>query len=564
MAGGGSPKTEKTEKTDQHIIQPPLGHSPATATASAAATLNAIPLQWKAGPPPESKIHCVGLRASSNLHDDGSDNDDSVDDDSWMFRSCEYENLCVDLDSHEYVVFINDNDSDNNDESADDDDDDGDGDLVALGPLNPRWNVGRGFDRGWHKVKWRPTRKRERRSAAASENTDDYYYKYSSHFQLPDTTTLLPLHSMAGHNVGHLAWDDLFAVYKLWRQFAVVDNNNNNNRNNPHDMFLVRHQINDTLYANCDIRRNKRLQCRANFERFVPLLGVNPKTFSTTKQLRLQLLLNNNSTATTTTTSLVCARRALTGTGLLQDHGFRDHGWDVPPAAAAAVDDNDNNSNHNATAPFLTVPHNLGAGRSFFEYAQFLRRHALANDDPQTTEQSASSSVLGQPPTITFSLRSSRDWMRRQNFTAQIAALRHEYGNNDNDESLLKIQALDLRELSLAEQVRLASSTSIFVTTCGGGAVTATFLPRHATLVVFYDARGGLDFERLSNNGRPARLDWDLLNHAAAAHLRVHWLPVNTMDDPVDVELFVRLVRHEVAILRRLREDSEDAKEEND
>ena len=154
--------------------------------------------------------------------------------------------------------------------------------------------------------------------------------------------------------------------------------------------------------------------------------------------------------------------------------------------------------------------------------------------------------------------------MRRQNFTSQMEALqeqqrvRHPDGGGGGGGGEWQIQGLDLRTLSLSEQVQLAATTSIFVTTCGGGAVTATFLPRGATLIVFYDAAGGLDFASLSNNQKPARLDWDLLNYAAAAHLRVHWLPLNTMDDPDDQQLFVRLVQHEVAILRLLRESDDD------
>lgn len=92
--------------------------------------------------------------------------------------------------------------------------------------------------------------------------------------------------------------------------------------------------------------------------------------------------------------------------------------------------------------------------------------------------------------------------------------------------------------------------------------MTATFLPRNAALIVYYDATGGIDFgaDSLARNHQPARLDWDLLNNAAA-HLRVHWLPVQGMDDkdgnPGGLELFVKLVQHEVAILRRLREEDE-------
>jgi hypothetical protein len=74
--------------------------------------------------------------------------------------------------------------------------------------------------------------------------------------------------------------------------------------------------------------------------------------------------------------------------------------------------------------------------------------------------------------------------------------------------------------------------------------MTATFLPRGSSLIVFYNPTGGLDFDSLRPIGSPARLDWDLLNNAA--HLRVHWIPTSSMNEDSDLELFVRLVQHEL------------------
>jgi hypothetical protein len=75
--------------------------------------------------------------------------------------------------------------------------------------------------------------------------------------------------------------------------------------------------------------------------------------------------------------------------------------------------------------------------------------------------------------------------------------------------------------------------------------MTATFLPRGSSLIVYYNHTGGLDFDTLKSNGSPARLDWDLLNNAA--HLRVHWLPITeSMNEGSELELFVRLVQHEL------------------
>ena len=75
--------------------------------------------------------------------------------------------------------------------------------------------------------------------------------------------------------------------------------------------------------------------------------------------------------------------------------------------------------------------------------------------------------------------------------------------------------------------------------------------------MVFYNATGGYDFSRQALNHQPARLDWDLLNHAAA-HLRVHWLPITATtggrgeEDDRDLDLFVRLIQHELSVMESL------------
>jgi hypothetical protein len=74
--------------------------------------------------------------------------------------------------------------------------------------------------------------------------------------------------------------------------------------------------------------------------------------------------------------------------------------------------------------------------------------------------------------------------------------------------------------------------------------VTGTFLPPGSTLIVFYLEDGGFDFWRYEINYEPARLDWDLLGNAA--HLRVHWLPIRSMDLLEDINIFEQLVLHDL------------------
>ena len=110
-----------------------------------------------------------------------------------------------------------------------------------------------------------------------------------------------------------------------------------------------------------------------------------------------------------------------------------------------------------------------------------------------------------------------------------------------------------MRDLTLRQQMQVALESAIYVTVSGGGAVTATFLPPGATLIVYYLEDGGFDYWNTSYTYTPARLDWDLLNNAG--HLRVHWLPMKTMNSRGALEVLEQLVLHELEIMGLLEQD---------
>jgi hypothetical protein len=154
---------------------------------------------------------------------------------------------------------------------------------------------------------------------------------------------------------------------------------------------------------------------------------------------------------------------------------------------------------------------------------------------------------VGSPPpyyNIVFSRFSSDTAGRVKGFGKQEKLLRESLRKSHN----LNITNHRMSKLSFHDQAEIASQAAIFVTAVGGGAMTATFLPRGASLILFYEAKGG----RLGNRdtGKPARLDWDLLNHAS--HLRVHWLPIETCDERRDLDIFLALVKHELQIIKQL------------
>jgi hypothetical protein len=104
----------------------------------------------------------------------------------------------------------------------------------------------------------------------------------------------------------------------------------------------------------------------------------------------------------------------------------------------------------------------------------------------------------------------------------------------------------------MKEQLEIASQASIFITSCGGGAVTSMFMPRGSSIIMYYMEDGGVIANKLT--GKPARLDWDLFNNIA--YLKVHWLPAGTMETESDIKALFLLIQHELEGL--IREKSYD------
>ena len=49
----------------------------------------------------------------------------------------------------------------------------------------------------------------------------------------------------------------------------------------------------------------------------------------------------------------------------------------------------------------------------------------------------------------------------------------------------------------------------------------------------------------------PSMIDWDFWNNAA--HVRVHWLPMKTMNETTNQQGLVELVRNEVATIQEMQ-----------
>jgi hypothetical protein len=365
-------------------------------------------------------------------------------------------------------------------------------------------------------------------------------------------------------------WDDFYPIFSLLRIFNLLPRHHTTtNSSRKTQLVPIRHRLSQQLYATCDIRKNKRQQCADNFKRFLPLMGVDPAHFSTSKDFRLL----GRHPGGELKSNYVCAKTAVAGLGMFTDHGLRDHGWVIEDTKDSSLhsDVSGASRRRKSLVEQALPPHNLGRGANFAAFSNFLV-HNLLGDRVDPLPSLATTPAT--PLRVTFSILSSRDWDRRLNFTRQVQYLqehwndKHDDVDDENTPPPLQVEAHALWNMTLTEQVILARHSHIFVTVCGGGSMTATFLPPGTTLIVYYNPTGGFDFQSFSRTGRAARLDWDLLNNAA--HLRVHWLPIPSLQQPAEggnggvdhdaeqeeeeednLELLLALIQHEAVIIRR-------------
>lgn len=490
---------------DNTITHSDLPRHPASSLVNDG-TFNGYPIYLKeANEPFHSTVHCVGETHNPET--------------AWMYRSCEFTNLCLDTRTHEFFVVESPIERDlhqnrvpqsyvstelSSSSSSSSFSSKNNATItnltVALGGINPRW-VGKDFNQGIEKVQWFPTR--------VSQAPSKYYV-------LDESVVLVPFHSFAAHNVGHMLWDDFLPIFTLLQVFGLWNDDLIGGagplvveEGDPHhQLLLLRVNTLPLLYGTCEMRRKKGKKCAENFEKFLPLLGVDPKTFSTVTQPNFlpKNNINNNDEAT-----WVCARHATAGLGMLTDHGLKDHGWLMPKETHSVQ--------------------NTAKGALLYQFRNALVRNLGLPLVPSRNT----------PLQIVLSSHSSNDPARDTHFVNQKNVLNKSFPD-------IPVQIVELSTMGLREQVELVSQTRIFVSTCGGGAMTATFLPKGATLILYYDDDGGYDFANDFNlTGDPAFLDWDLFNNMA--YLRVHWLPIGSMNKQEGFKTLAYLVRHELQVM---------------
>ena len=180
--------------------------------------------------------------------------------------------------------------------------------FVSLGGINLKW----GTD-GIHRLKWFP-------QIMTTPPPTEFY-------ALPPQVVLVPYHSLAGWNPGHLVWDEFLPIWSLVDLFQLPDQ----------DILALRYVLEDGegLWASCDAPA-RQVECRKLQEKFWPLFnnqstfvlpGTNSKTTTgtrTTRTTQRDVTLEVKSPKT----DLVCAKNGVAGIGDLTDHGVNKlHGW---------------------------------------------------------------------------------------------------------------------------------------------------------------------------------------------------------------------------------------------
>lgn len=395
---------------------------------------------------------------------------ESFSPDSWMYRSCQYRNLCFDLKSNEFVLFQ----SPTNrlmEHSKDPE-------MHFLSSaLNTTVSLG-GFVSAWgsgiSRLEWSP------------KILDPKELVSSGYYELISDTVMIPFHPIAPMNIGHFVWDSLLPIYTLLSTFGLSENK----------LVLLRYALKGKpLQYTCE---DKFMEgCERNFKKLIPLVGVRRSEFSSTLDPVLSLTNERKS-------DYVCSSIGAAGIGYLTDHGKASHG---------------------KLASDYERMHNYGRGPVLFGFRDFILRN-LGMDLPARAETTT-------PIHITFSLHSSGRDHRNLDFTSQIAAL------EALSDPRVTVESYKFSDLSMEKEIEIVARSSILITACGGGAVSSMFLPRGASLVMFYAERK----EGIAN----AKLDFDYVNNMG--YVRTHWLPTKRMDEAQSLDALTNLIQNELETL---------------
>jgi hypothetical protein len=443
---------------------------------------NGVPLYLQTATPDlHSNVHCVG---------------ENYQRDAWKQRSCRFDFLCFNVSENDFVVFQSAREqalstatiprpfvhtSDTMLRWGPNHTQ-----TVSIGGINQKWGAN-----GLRRLEWFP-------KVVPLPDSGSPPFAY---YALPEEMVWTPLHSLNAANPGHLVWDDFFPVYTLLHMFDLLDRH----------PLLLRYVLKDGLrglWASCDFRPDKEEACQHLMTKFAPLMWGTESSWRFTASNNFTFVANGDVDGKDRV-DLVCARTGVAGMGSLTDHGVtKSHGW-MPED--------------------YVLTQNHGRGGMLREF-----RHYLLSNMGLALPQSV---LQERPHRVVFSVKSSSIRNRKMDFERQMGVVSAIEG--------VAVESYSFQDLSVREQVEIASRTSVFVTACGGAAVTASFLPAGGAVVLYYSETGG--YKNNLNTKLPALLDWDVFN--AMSYLRVHWMPRNTVDSEIDDQALMLLIEHEIYLM---------------
>ncbi len=432
---------------------------------------------------PASSVHCIG---------------EMYGEQSFVYRSCSFRNLCFNVTSKNFVL-IESNQTQKiqqllrkishpvsistNWDTA-----------LALSPVNKEFWSPDDFNR----VKWFPDR--------AIQSTLD---KEKGYYQLDSGVVMVPFLLYGASNPGHVVWDNFIPIYKLLTMFGLMWNEELDGIAQPKSKqaLLLHFELEKQLFGMC-YRPKERAECHAMIRKLLPIMGLSDDNLGSTNNGTIQLSSNAEAGPLS---DLVCAKNGAAGIGMLSDHGLKGNGQlveDIPSF------------------------HNNGKGDLVFQFRNFaLQKMGLKSNDKYLLQQDL-------PFRVTISTNSSRASKRILDFEPYKIAIEKAF-----DPSKLAVEMYELKKIPLRQQMRIATETLFYFSACGGSVVTATFLPRGASLILFYSIMRGPT--------RPARLDFDLLNNLP--YVRVHWFPRTPMHKPDVVRSIILLMEAEMEALANRR-----------
>jgi hypothetical protein len=464
-------ETTKSKPTTKHRLPTPDNAHPV-------GTLNGSPLYY-IPEQPHTKIHCIGENFRPYT--------------SVLYRNCEYERLCFDLHTHEYVLYEDD----------------------ALASQLPHGWLSSTLRSNGRLTRNMDVSSQPRNGVANWQFRDKTPHNMfaptvrkqqtppSSHYYMDVAQLIFFRYKIGFRNPGHHGWQELVSLFALIDSFGHYDE----------DILItpLKKQVGTQYIREGDKDMMNKIGSKAfghyHFQDYNPYWTQGQMEINIT-DAEFQHALDTNATVAP---SLVCSKLALTGTGQVGAHATHfQNGTHKRP-------------NHRKMyLEFDIVPYHHGNAGFFRRMRDWMLRNLGVEDQsPQQTK--------ARPSRLLFAMNSStkepRASLRLDRLMAEMQPRFNDTGN------VVVMDSHVLHDYSIEEQARMISRSKILFIAVGGATFPAIFLPPGSHLVLFYDHE---------------LLDWDYWNNIA--HIRVHWIPYQHVSDPRYLRLFENFIREIVGL----------------